>query len=391
MGFETMRATSTDFAQLSAGRRRRILPNLIENFTQHFQMVQEAVADAMGQSCESEVPSVLSWLCEMYQQGLQLEKVPVGGSGGSEGADETYEYQIVQFNRTLLSLLKKLFSTHPSALNTETPRLLQLLLCMCSTSVSNLDSLEELVAMIAPLIIRNEESSNEESSDLSRAFESTCFPSLLVAVRQGPPADMLLFLLARILPGLSPPCRDEIVPELERWFDKCNWPAVCEGRDPRCLRVKGLTLVFQQCAACKIPKLETLVLPWLPKLGEAIEEYSSSFTCALLVRAVVQCALSSLENKQSSILGIVAASASLQGTRHWRASHLLLAQLLHCVQQITLDGDRLSVPTSLDDCISILAYSAPQLSWRLEAVYLSKCVLLLRAPNTTDTTELLLM
>jgi hypothetical protein len=361
MGFDAPTVVNS-----SANPTFGLLPNLSENFATHFQMVQEAVVDALGRLCESEVPSVLSWLGEMISE-----------THAHDNSAMISECQVARFDSTMVLLLKKLFSTYPSALTTETPRLLHLLLCMCNTSFCQ-KSLEALIEMATPLI-----HATHGPENLSQAFEATCFSSLLEMARQEPaPADVLLLLVAQILPGLSSHRQDDLVAEVGRWLDRQYWrcqywgPAACEETDPRKLRVKGLTRLFQQCAACKNAGFVSALLP---KLGEAIDEYIPISTgCGALVRAAVTCVQSSHEDKQSVVHELVAASTSLQETRHWRSARLFLAELLHCMAEWEVAPR--SILTSMNECISTLAFSAPQLSWRLGAVHLGKNALVLSAP-----------
>ncbi|KAG6557533.1 hypothetical protein Mapa_000807 [Marchantia paleacea] len=195
-----------------------VFPQLRNQFSQFANAMLESVCQLLKAVPSSTIPDLLSWFSEVCS-----EPFPPSVKG----------YGLANVKYVIVYLLEVIVVEHMEAIVPELPRMLEVLLSLCSSSYSDVPLLESVLAVLKP-IISHATSTVATVEDYSPSlgpgatFESLCFDAMterLKAVTDGKESDsrstsaLLLFLAGSLLSDLSVGRRIELINSFTGWVN----------------------------------------------------------------------------------------------------------------------------------------------------------------------------
>ncbi|CAM6088777.1 unnamed protein product [Calypogeia fissa] len=196
-----------------------VFPALRSQFSEFAESILESVCELLKALPSSSIPDLLSWFSEICRQPF-----PASSVKGYVAANVKY---------VILCLLEVIVVEHMEAIVPELPRLLDILLSLCSSTYSDVPLLESVLAVLKPIISHAtaraasvEDYAQTYSPGMS--FESLCFDAILVRLKMGPDAThhqqsgesksaLVLFLAGKLLSDLSVSRRNDLIASTLQW------------------------------------------------------------------------------------------------------------------------------------------------------------------------------
>ncbi|XP_047337665.1 uncharacterized protein LOC124941396 isoform X2 [Impatiens glandulifera] len=207
------------------------IPDMKKQFEGFEESILEAVSLQLRSFSSAAVPDLLCWfsdlcLCSFIQKEKGLSVSPnksicfMGLAGRNAKA-------------IILYILEAMVMEHMEAMVLEVPRVVQVLVALCRSTICDVLFLDSVLRLLKPIISYSlHKVSHEEKllTDSSCNFESLCFNELFIDLRhndsdKGTPLEkennraLAIFVLGSVFPDLSFQCKRDILQYLIKWAD----------------------------------------------------------------------------------------------------------------------------------------------------------------------------
>ncbi|KAL2610037.1 hypothetical protein R1flu_028610 [Riccia fluitans] len=193
-----------------------VFPQLRTEFSRFADAMLDSVCQMLKSVPSSTIPDLLSWFSE-----LCLEPFPASVKG----------YTLANVKFVILNVLEVIVVEHTEAVVPELPRVLEVLLSLCSSSYCDVPLLESVLGVLKPIIAHATTSmvaSVEDNSQMlgpRATFESLCFDAMTEQLKAGSDYEeragsgrgLLLYLAGSLLSDLSVGRRIDLTSCLTLW------------------------------------------------------------------------------------------------------------------------------------------------------------------------------
>ncbi|KAL3678453.1 hypothetical protein R1sor_021409 [Riccia sorocarpa] len=190
-----------------------VFPQLRTEFSRFADAMLDSVCRMLRTVPSSTIPDLLSWFSE-----LCLEPFPASVKG----------YALANVKYVVVNLLEVIVVEHTEAVVPELPRILEVLLSLCSSSYCDVPLLESVLAVLKPIITHATSSVDNSQSFGQHAatFESLCFDAMTEQLKvgadgkeRGSGGGLLLYLAGSLLSDLSIRRRIELISSFTGWVN----------------------------------------------------------------------------------------------------------------------------------------------------------------------------
>lgn len=265
-----------------------IFPNLRNQFFTYAEVMLEAVCSHLKAVPPSSITDILSWFSELCSNPFldvdRDENVMYDASCGMPKGVVASNVKCI-----ILRILEVIVVEHMEAIMPEIPRVIQLLLSLCSSSYCDVPLLDSVLSALKPLISHAvgtaAASENLLEDDLSMmSFESLCFDALINELKSGPEhknnnisqGALLIFLAGYLLSDLSIMRRRELMQSLLCWANFTSFQATTTYYNYLCAFQK----VFAVCSCLAQDTLRELGILLVNEHPSDFKKDSSAFICS---------------------------------------------------------------------------------------------------------------
>ncbi|XP_057857616.1 uncharacterized protein LOC131066784 isoform X2 [Cryptomeria japonica] len=209
-----------------------VFPELRKHFFTYAEIMLEAVCLQVKAMPPCSIPDILSWFSELCSNPfLDLDRDQYAHVDASD--DILKGVVVSNVKCILLHILEVIVLEHMEAIIPEIPRVIQVLLSLCSSSYCDVPLLDSVLSALKPLIsytVATASASEKfvEDDPSSMNFESLCFDALINQLESGPEQKkgtmvntsqgaLLIFLAGSLLSDLSISRRRQLMQSLLQW------------------------------------------------------------------------------------------------------------------------------------------------------------------------------
>ncbi|KAH9298581.1 hypothetical protein KI387_030263, partial [Taxus chinensis] len=210
----------------------RVFPDLRKQFLTYAEIMLEAVCLQVKALPPSSIPDILSWFSELCSN--PFSDIDRDQNTYVDASNDILKGVVVSNVKCiLLHILEVIVLEHMEAIIPEIPRVIQVLLSLCSSSYCDVPLLDSVLTALKPLIsytvaeaIASEKFVEDDPSSMN--FESLCFDALINQLESGPELKkgtmvnisqgaLLIFLAGSVLSDLSISRRRQLMQSLLQW------------------------------------------------------------------------------------------------------------------------------------------------------------------------------
>lgn len=279
---------SDGFVQALYPELDMIFPNLRNQFFTYAEVMLEAVCSHLKAVPPSSIPDILSWFSELCSNPfLDIDRDQNITTDASCGMLKGVIASNVKC--IILRILEVIVLEHMEAIMPEIPRVIQVLLSLCSSSYCDVPLLDSILSTLKPLIshaVATAAASEQLlEDDLSMMnFESLCFDALINELKSGPEhknnnipqGALLIFLAGYLLSDLSIARRMQLLQSLLCWANFTSFQATTTYYNYLCAFQK----VFVGCNFLAQDTLRELGVLSMNEHPSSFKKYSSTFVCS---------------------------------------------------------------------------------------------------------------
>ncbi|XP_024538998.1 uncharacterized protein LOC9657804 isoform X1 [Selaginella moellendorffii] len=204
-------------------------PKMRTHFQRYADILLESVRSQIKSLAPASVPDLLGWFAEVCSDPFPQHKD--GSSYSVKG------FAAANVKRIVLQLLEVIVLEHMEAIVPEMPRVIRMLLKLCSSSYCDMFMLESVMSALQPLVAYAAAAGGSSyGEELRESFSVICFGALLDALKRGPQdkqqsveGPLVIYLCGYLLPDISPGMRPGFYSSLLSWVEstKSCPPAAC--------------------------------------------------------------------------------------------------------------------------------------------------------------------
>ncbi|CAH9147865.1 unnamed protein product [Cuscuta epithymum] len=194
-------------------------PNLKNEFETFGESILQAVALQLRAFPSSTVPDLICWFSEFCSEPF----ICYPKNQRSLQNDSVKGYVAKNAKAIVLYVLEAIVAEHMEAIAPEIPRIVQVLVSLCSSAYCDVSFLNSVLLLLKPIISYSLQKASDEESLVSTDamclnFESLCLGELLSTIKSENKGDsggrcraLTVFVLASVFPDISSSCKIELL------------------------------------------------------------------------------------------------------------------------------------------------------------------------------------